>query len=454
MNSERKYFGTDGMRGVAGRHPLTAPFVMQLGAGLAELLRPASGHARFLVGTDTRVSGTMLAQAMLAGLASRGADAVFLGVVPTPAVAYLTGQLDAAAGIVISASHNPYEDNGVKIFGPGGTKLPDSLERQIEGFLDGAAPLNDVTHDAIGRISNHTDDGDTYFRFLLEHAPFLDGLKVGLDCANGAASEVAPRVFRQIGARLDLMGAEPDGVNINDGCGSTHPHRLQERVRTSGLDAGVAFDGDADRAVLVDARGRLVTGDHMLGILAVAREEKEVVATVMTNLGLEKFLAGCGITLHRTDVGDRHVGAELRRRGLTLGGEQSGHMLLLDRAPTGDGILTALQVLTAVRQSGVSLEEWVDRIPVFPQLLTNVAVPDGTRHAVVQHPDLVAAVAAAAERLGDAGRVNVRPSGTEALVRVMVEAEDEDTVGTVSTELADVVRRVSEEAGEPQEKLP
>lgn len=444
MNSARKYFGTDGIRGVAGQHPLTAAFALRLGEALAELLRPSSGGGRFVVGTDTRISGTMLAQALLAGLAARGADALFLGVMPTPAVAHLTRTLDAAAGVVVSASHNPFADNGIKIFGPGGLKLGRTLEAEIEAFLDGSNELPEVTHGAVGRISDYTDDEDAYYRFLLEHAPFLDGLKVGLDCAHGAASEVAPRVFRQIGARLDLIGAEPDGVNINDGCGSTSPGLLQERVRGLGLDAGVTFDGDADRALLVDARGRLVTGDHMLGILAVTRGEQEVVATVMSNLGLEHFLEERGIRLHRTDVGDRFVGDELRRRGLTLGGEQSGHMLMLDRAPTGDGILTALQVLAAVRQRGMDLEEWVDLIPVYPQRLTNVEVPAGSKHAVVEHPELLAAVSAAAERLGDDGRVNVRPSGTEALVRVMVEAADGETVDSVSAGLVDAVRRVAE----------
>lgn len=447
MNSDRKYFGTDGIRGVAGRPPLTAAFSLRLGAALGELLRPADAQGRFLVGTDTRVSGTMLAQAVMAGLASRGADVLFLGVVPTPAVAYLTRRLGAAAGIVISASHNPYEDNGIKIFGPGGLKLDDSVEAAIEELLGGEGELPEVTHDRVGRVADHTDDGDAYYRFLLEHAPFLDGLKVGMDCANGAASEIAPRVFRQIGARLDLMAAEPDGVNINSGCGSTSPDAIRERVRVHGLDAGVAFDGDADRALLVDSQGRLVTGDHMLGILAVTRGEKEVVATVMTNLGLEQFLDGHGITLHRTAVGDRYVGEELRRRGLTLGGEQSGHMLLLDRAPTGDGILTALQVLAAVRQSGLSLADWVDRIPVFPQRLTNIPVPEGTKHGVAGHEDLLAAVAEVEAKLGKAGRVNVRPSGTEPLVRVMVEAADGEQVDSFSQELADVVRRVAGQGG-------
>lgn len=444
MNAQREYFGTDGIRGVAGQHPLTAEFTVRLGTALAELLRPATGRPVFLIGMDTRRSGQMLAQAMTAGLTSRGADVTLLGVIPTPAVAWLTRSLGAAAGIMISASHNPFADNGIKIFTADGGKLSDGLEADIERFMTELPQLADVTHDALGMVRSHDHDDD-YLKFLLANAPYLDGLKVGMDCANGAAFEVAPRVFRQIGARLDVICAEPDGLNINDGCGSTHPELLQQRMREHDLDVGVTFDGDADRTQLIDRHGRLVTGDHMLAILAVARGEKETVATVMSNLGLERFLTDNGIRLHRTAVGDRYVGEELRRRGLSLGGEQSGHLLMLDRAPTGDGILSALQVLAAVRTSGVSLEDWMDRIPVFPQLLRNVAVPVGTKQAVADAPAVVAAVRDAAAKLGDDGRVNLRPSGTESLVRVMVEGPDDATVQDTVTAIVSVVEQASRE---------
>lgn len=439
MSTTREYFGTDGIRGVAGQHPLTAGFAVNLGIALAEQLKEAGSKSHFLIGMDTRRSGQMLAQAVTAGITARGGDVTMLGVVPTPAVAFLTRELGATAGIVISASHNPYQDNGIKVFNSEGGKLSDELEGRIEAFISDAAALPDVTHADVGLARDHTHDDERYFKFLLSQAPYLDGMKVGLDCANGAAFEIAPRVFKQIGARLDLMCAEPDGTNINLNCGSTHPELLQARMKQHDLDVGVTFDGDADRTQLIDRQGRLVTGDHMLGILAVTHEVKEVVATVMSNLGLERFLADNGINLIRTSVGDRYVAEELRKRQLFLGGEQSGHMLMLDKSPTGDGILTALQVLAAVRTSGITLEEWMNRIPVYPQLLKNVVVPVGSKQLVAEHEDLLKAVADVEARLGKDGRVNVRPSGTEALVRVMVEGPDTETVNALAEELSDAV---------------
>ena len=348
---------------------------------------------------------------------------------------------------MISASHNPFEDNGIKIFTGNGEKLSDSIEAGIEAFIATPPLLPEVTHAEVGVANEYSDADESYFKFLLTNAPYLDGLKVGMDCANGSAFALAPRVFKQIGARLDLICAEPDGLNINLDCGSTHPQLLQQRVRDHDLEVGVTFDGDADRTQLIDRHGRLVTGDHMLGILAVARGEKEIVATVMSNLGLERFLAGEGIKMHRTAVGDRYVSEELRKRSLTLGGEQSGHLRMLDRAPTGDGILSALQVLAAVRTSGSSLEEWMDRIPVYPQLLHNVPVPDGSKQAVAQDPEVLAAVQAASDSLGEAGRVNLRPSGTESLVRVMVEGPDDETVTATVEGIVSVVERASSAHG-------
>jgi len=452
--SDRRYFGTDGVRGVAGQHPMTAHFALQLGVATAELLkRTAAGRPRVVIGMDTRRSGPMLAQALGAGLTSRGADVTELGVVPTPAVSYLTRKLGADAGVVVSASHNPFDDNGIKVFNANGEKLDDGLEAELEALVarlsEGTQPeLEPVMGAAVGRskrLPRHGSDlpgSDAYTTHLLANAPYLDGMKVVVDCANGAGHLIAPRVFAKIGARLEVMNAEPDGENINVGCGSTNPRGIVDRVVSGGFDVGVTFDGDADRAVLVDRRGRIVTGDHIMAICAVARGESEIVATHMSNLGMERYLQTRGVTVRRVQVGDRYVYEELKRTGLSLGGEQSGHVLFLDKAPTGDGILTALQLLAAVRQSGRSLEEWMDEIPVFPQELINVPVPTERKGDVAEAPAVAAAVKAAETRLGEAGRVLLRPSGTEPLVRVMVEGPDHAEVTEVANQVAEAVRSV------------
>jgi phosphoglucosamine mutase len=448
----RRYFGTDGVRGVAGEHPMTATFAYRLGVAVAETLkRSGSARPRVAVGMDTRRSGPMLAHALVAGLNARGADAVWLGVMPTPGVSYLTLQLGADAGAVVSASHNPYYDNGIKFFGHGGEKFSDDTESEIEAALhEDLDALTPVTREGIGRSSRYRRDDGDYLRFLLSHAPYLDGLKLGLDCANGAASDIAPRVFTQIGARLDVINAAPDGENINVDCGSTHPQTLQERVRSHGLEVGVAFDGDADRALLVDARGRLVTGDHILAICAVARGEKAVVATAMSNLGVERWLAERGITLYREQVGDRYVLDGLKRRGLRLGGEQSGHVLFLDKSPTGDGVLTALQLLSAVRKSRRGLEKWMDEIPVYPQTIRNVPVPADLKAQVADAAGVRQAVQDAEGRLGDSGRINVRPSGTEPIVRIMVEGPTTQEIEEVAESVATTIAAAVAGAGEAQ----
>lgn len=445
----RRYFGTDGVRGVAGEHPMTATFAYRLGVAAAETLkREGIARPRFTVGMDTRRSGPMLAHALVAGLNARGADAVWLGVVPTPGVSHLTRSLGAHAGVVVSASHNPYFDNGIKFFNGQGEKLSDETEEAIESLLEeDLEALSPVTGEAVGSSKRYRRDDADYQRFLLSHAPYLDGMKVGLDCANGAASDIAPRVFTQIGARLDVVNATPDGKNINVECGSTHPEALQKRVRSHGLEVGIAFDGDADRAMLVDRQGRLVTGDHVLAICAVARGEKEIVATTMSNLGVERFLEGHGITLHREQVGDRYVFEGLRRRGLQLGGEQSGHVLFLDKAPTGDGILTALQLLSAVRKSRRTLESWMDEIPVFPQTIRNVEVPPGLKGSVSEDPAVLRAVKGAEERFAGNGRINVRPSGTEPLVRIMVEGPTFEEISEVAEQVAAEIETLL--AGQP-----
>lgn len=438
----RSLFGTDGVRGVAGRDPMSAESAFALGRATAVLLRRSRDRPRIVLGADTRWSGSMLRHAFSAGALSRGADVIYAGVLPTPGVSFLTRALGADAGVVVSASHNPFDDNGIKIFGADGTKLPDEDEAAIEAGMAGPADPATVG-EAIGRSQRYRKTEGAYRDFLLANAPYLDGMRIGIDCANGAASELAPEVFARLGARLQVIHARPDGKNINVGCGSTHPDEIRQHVLEHGLDVGVTFDGDADRALLVDAKGRLVSGDHAIAIVARVRGDREVVGTVMTNLGVEQWLDGHGIRTHRTDVGDRYVQRELVQRGLRLGGEASGHVLFLDKAPTGDGLLTALQVLAAVRTSGRSLEAWMDEIPSYPQILRNVRVEPGTKAEATRHPDVVAAVARAEADLAGEGRVNLRPSGTEPLVRVMVEGRDAARVEALAAQVVDVVTRVA-----------
>ncbi len=439
---------------------MTASFALNLGVALAELLKAgAGGRPSVLIGMDTRRSGPMLAQALGAGLSSRGADVTDLGVLPTPAVSYLTRTLGADAGVVVSASHNPFDDNGIKVFNASGEKLDDALEAELEALIerlgDGLGEeVEPIVGAAVGRFRRLPREGreglgaGAYTSHLLANAPYLDGMKVVIDCANGAGHLVAPRVLAKIGARLETLNAAPDGENINVACGSTSPDGIVKRVVEGGFDVGITLDGDADRALLVDRRGRIVSGDHILAVCAVARGEREIVATHMSNLGMERYLEERGVTVRRVNVGDRYVYEELKRSGLTLGGEQSGHVLFLDKAPTGDGILTALQLLAAVRQSGRSLEEWMDEIPVYPQELVNVAVPPELKSRVSQAPDVAEAVRQAEGRLGEAGRVLLRPSGTEPLVRVMVEGPDLAEVRSVADSVAEAVRRTGAAAAE------
>ena len=442
--AKRSYFGTDGIRGVAGKNPMTASFAFRVGVATTETLKKKVSAPRILIGTDTRRSGPMLAQAVSSGVMSRGGNVTFLGIIPTPGVSHLTKALNADAGFVISASHNPFEDNGLKIFNGDGEKLSDEVESGIEALLEAdAEDLPAVTGEAIGTPGRYRRDDDDYIHFLLDNAPYLDGLRVGLDCANGAAYQLAPRVFQKIGARLDVVSAHPDGLNINVNCGSTHPEAMQTRVRELELDVGISFDGDADRALLIDKKGRLVTGDHILAICALAREEKQIVATLMSNLGVERFLQERGVEMVRTQVGDRYVHAELQARKLELGGEQSGHVLFLDKAPTGDGLLTALQTLAAIRKSGKPLEAWMDDIPQYPQILVNVNVPANKKNSLSALPEIQQAVVKVEEVLGEDGRINLRPSGTEPLIRVMVEGKDQTLIESLAQSVARAVEAAS-----------
>lgn len=435
--TERKYFGTDGVRAVAGAFPLTSDWVMRLGAAAGEVLKRRNSRASVVIGKDTRQSGDMLEAALAAGLTSRGVNVIHLGVLPTPGVSYLTRHLQADAGVVISASHNPYQDNGIKFFGADGQKLNDATELEIEAAIDDVANFAPVTGVDLGSVTNYTEAERLYTAFLRSHAPDLSGLKIALDCANGAAYRVAPKVFQAAGADVFAVYTTPDGRNINRDCGSTHMDHLRLIVREGDYDLGVAFDGDADRALLVDSRGNLIHGDHMLLLGARARGEKAVVATIMTNMALEVKLREAGIPLERTAVGDRYVHERLHSKGLNLGGEQSGHVLFLDVSPTGDGVLTALLTLAAMKRLGTTLDELHDELVMFPQTLVNVRV--GDKKAIARDAAVQQAVVDAERKLAGKGRINLRPSGTENLIRVMVEGQDETEIHEIAAAVAKVV---------------
>jgi phosphoglucosamine mutase len=437
-------FGTDGVRGLANGELLTPELAVGLSASAARVLaeRDRSHRPVAVVGRDPRASGEMLEAAVVAGLASAGADAVRVGVLPTPAVAFLVGELGADLGVMISASHNAMPDNGIKLFAAGGHKLPDSIEGAIEDGLDSAAAR--PTGAAIGRVRDLPDAGERYVQHLLAATPTgLAGVRVVVDCAHGAASTVAPQAYRRAGAEVIALHAEPDGLNINEGVGSTHLGPLQKAVREYDADLGIAHDGDADRCLAVDADGQEVDGDHIMAVLALAlRESGELAAdtlvtTVMSNLGLHLAMREAGIAVRTTAVGDRYVLEELRAGGFTLGGEQSGHVVLPRYATTGDGLLTALRLMARMAASGSSLAELAGVVTTLPQVLRNVQVVD--KAAVAGSAAVQEAVEAAEQELGGTGRVLLRPSGTEQLVRVMVEAPTAEQAEATAERLADIV---------------
>jgi phosphoglucosamine mutase len=442
----RQYFGTDGIRGRVGQTPMTPEFALKLGWAAGCVLAKTPG-TRVLIGKDTRRSGYMFESALEAGLAAAGVEADLLGPLPTPAVAYLTRALRAQAGIVISASHNPHYDNGVKFFSATGDKLGDELEAQIEAQLE--QPLTCVPPEKMGRARRIDDAQGRYIEFCKGTfgAASLKGLRIAVDCANGAAYRVAPAVFEELGAEVITIGNAPDGFNINDRCGSTHLDALRGVVRARGADLGIALDGDGDRCLLVTAEGETVDGDEIL--FAIARHQHStgrlrgpVVGTLMSNLGLEQALNAMGIAFERANVGDRYVLERLRASGGLLGGETSGHTICLDRATTGDGIVTALQVLDAMLAAGKPLSQLVGGMKKFPQVLINVAVREAPRK-VMQQPGLAAAVQYVEKDLGTRGRVLLRASGTEPLVRVMVEADDAAIAQASAERLANEVRTVA-----------
>jgi len=435
-----RLFGTDGVRGVANRE-LTAELVLALGCAAARrLARGPDNRSVAVVGRDPRASGEMLEAAMIAGLTSEGVDVLRVGVLPTPAVAYLTAAYNADFGVMISASHNPMPDNGIKIFGPGGHKLDDDAEDRIEELVAQGPGVRPVGA-AIGRVRGARDALDRYLDHIATAATApLDRLTVVVDCANGAASAAAPRAYTAAGARVIAINAEPDGLNINDDCGSTHMHQLQTAVLAHGADLGLAHDGDADRCLAVDAVGRVVDGDAIMTVLALAMQEagdlaaNTLVTTVMSNLGLHLAMREAGIDVRTTGVGDRYVLEELRSGRFSLGGEQSGHIVMPAFGTTGDGVLTGLRLMARMAQTGSALAELAAPMKSVPQVLINVEVSD--KASVAQAPAVRSAVAQAEAELGDTGRILLRPSGTEQIVRVMVEASDEATARQVADRVA------------------
>ncbi|TXG85558.1 MAG: phosphoglucosamine mutase [Sphingomonadales bacterium] len=430
----RRYFGTDGIRGLTNKAPMTAEMAMKVGmAAGVKFLRGAHKH-RVVIGKDTRLSGYMMETALTAGFTSVGMDVVLVGPMPTPAVAMLTRSMRADLGVMISASHNAFHDNGIKLFGPDGYKLSDDDELEIESLLDQDLNARLATPRDIGRARKIEDARGRYIHFAKSTFPDrlrLDGLKIVVDCANGAAYNVAPTALWELGADVEAIGVSPNGFNINDKVGSTHPQALAAKVLETGAHMGLALDGDADRLIIVDEKGQIVDGDQLMALIARSWQGQDclrggaLVATVMSNLGLERFVEGLGLRLHRTKVGDRYVLEAMRALGCNVGGEQSGHIILSDYGTTGDGLVAALQILAAVVSEGRAVSEVTRLFQPLPQLLKNVRFDGGQP---LDDPAVQAVIADVEKRLGNSGRVVIRKSGTEPLIRVMAEAEDEATV--------------------------
>ncbi|MCB1714724.1 MAG: phosphoglucosamine mutase [Candidatus Competibacteraceae bacterium] len=441
----KQYFGTDGIRGRVGEYPITPDYMLKLGWAVGKTFGQSKGHSKVIIGKDTRISGYMFESALESGLSAAGVDVALLGPMPTPGIAYLTRTLRACAGIVISASHNPHFDNGVKFFSDNGSKLPDGIEHYIEELL--AQPMQIVAPVELGKAERIHDAAGRYIEFCKSSVPWnltFHGLKIVLDCANGATYHIAPEVFSELGAEVIAIGVDPDGLNINHQCGSTHPQSLQSEVLKHQADLGIAFDGDGDRVIMVDEHGVLLDGDELLYI--IARDQKlrgielnAVIGTQMSNLGLENALQQLGIVLHRVKVGDRYILEKLLADKLRLGGESSGHIICLDKATTGDGIIAGLQVLSALMQTQQPLSELKAGMSKYPQHLINV--PIANRVDLTSNTRVQQAVLELENQLGRQGRVLLRPSGTEPVVRVMVEGVDESLVRSLAQQLATVVQQ-------------
>ena len=442
----RRYFGTDGIRGRANSFPMTAEVAMKVGMAAGTSFQRGSHRHRVVIGKDTRLSGYMLENAMVAGFCAAGMDVFLLGPVPTPAVAMLCRSLRADLGVMISASHNAYQDNGIKLFGPDGYKLSDEIELRIESLIETDLTASLADSDTIGRAKRIDGVHDRYIEFAKRTLPrsmSLAGMRVVIDCANGAAYKVAPAALWELGAEVVTINAEPNGMNINHECGSTHPMGLSKKVHEVRADIGIALDGDADRMVIVDENGTLIDGDQIMALIAEAWHQSGrlagggVVATVMSNLGLERYLGDLGLSLHRTKVGDRYVVEHMRAHGFNVGGEQSGHIVLSDFATTGDGLVSALQVLACIKRAGKPASEVCRKFEPVPQVLKNVRFTGGKP---LESDPVKAMIEDARVRLGKSGRLVIRPSGTEPLIRVMAEADDR---GLVETVVNDIVGAIS-----------
>jgi phosphoglucosamine mutase len=444
----RKLFGTDGVRGVANIHPMTTEIAMQIGRAIAFLVKNRNKGHHIVIGKDTRLSGYMIENALAAGICSMGVNVQLLGPMPTPGIAFITTSMRADAGVVISASHNPFQDNGIKIFSRNGFKLPDAKEAEIEKliFSQKMEALRPVA-DEVGKASRIDDSKGRYIVFLKNTFPrkyTLDDFHIVLDCAHGATYKVAPHVFTELGAKVTAIGVNPDGKNINRNCGALHPEVIAEKVKQVGADIGLALDGDGDRLIVCDEKGRVVDGDHIMAICAKdllksrRLRKKTLVTTVMSNMGLEEAMKKMGGQMIRTQVGDRYVVETMRSKGYSFGGEQSGHLVFLDHNTTGDGILASLQLLSVMIKKRKPLSELAKIMSTYPQVLENV------RMSAMISPDRIQgfpqALADAENRLGDRGRILVRPSGTEPVIRIMVEGEDEQEISTIALELSDVIR--------------
>lgn len=444
-----KLFGTDGIRGRVNRSPMTPENVLRIGMAIASALKTDHGRNMVLIGKDTRLSGYMIESALTSGICSMGMNVTLVGPVPTPGIAFLTRTLRLDAGIVISASHNPFGDNGIKIFSSAGFKLSDEMEREIERLVaDEGFPAKRPTNEKVGRAYRLDDAAGRYIEYIKSTIPKgmdLEGLKVVVDAANGAAYKVTPWLLRELGAEVISINDKPDGININDNCGSLHLECLADEVKKHNAHIGIAHDGDADRTLFVDEKGSMVDGDMILGIWASELKKEDrlssngVVATVMTNLGLEKYLTGQGIRLVRTKVGDRYVVEEMKRGGYNLGGEQSGHIIFFDYNTTGDGPITALQVLYLMRKKNRLISELTSDIELYPQVLLNVLISGEKDFKEV--PEITKVIENSTRKLADKGRIFVRPSGTEPKIRVMVEAEDGGMAKAVAEDIAGVIQK-------------
>ena len=442
----RCYFGTDGIRGLANHHPMTSEVALKVGMAAGKIFQKGPHRHRVVIGKDTRLSGYMLEAALMSGFTAVGMEVFLLGPMPAPAVAMLTTSLRADLGVMISASHNPYGDNGIKLFDPNGYKLSDDTERRIEELVDRDSTELLAGADAIGRATRVESAQERYIEFAKRTLPKklrLDGLRIVIDCANGAGYKVAPQALWELGAEVIKIGVEPNGRNINDKCGSTAPDALIEKVHEVRADIGIALDGDADRVVIINERGEIVDGDQLMAVIAETWHQRGklaaggVVATVMSNLGLERYLKGLGLTLTRTPVGDRYVVEHMRKHGYNVGGEQSGHIVLSDFVTTGDGLVTALQILAVVVSTGNSVSEVTNRFEPLPQILQNVRYANGKP---LEDARVVRAIDSGKAKLGDAGRLVIRPSGTEPVIRVMAEGDDEGLVSVVVGDIVEAVR--------------